>query len=71
MQMGVREFDSSLGGLGGSPFIVNTTGNIATEDIVKIMDEVGIYTGVDRPCLTETASQLKRKLQRTALKRVI
>ena len=71
MEMGIREFDSSFGGLGGSPFIVNTTGNIATEDIVKIMDEAGIYTGVDRHCLTETASQLKRKLQSTALKSVI
>ena len=71
MQMGIREFDSSFGGLGGSPFIVNTTGNIATEDIVKIMDEAGTYTGVDRHRLTETASQLKRKLQSTALKSVI
>ncbi|GIS71784.1 MAG: hypothetical protein CM1200mP10_13610 [Candidatus Neomarinimicrobiota bacterium] len=48
LEMGVREFDSSIGGLGGSPFIVNTTGNIATEDIVKIMDEAGISTGIDR-----------------------
>ena len=71
IQMGVREFDSSLGGLGGSPFIVNTTGNIATEDVVKIMDEVGIYTGLDRPCLIETASQLKRMLQSTVLKSAI
>ena len=71
MQMGVREFDSSLGGLGGSPFIVNTKGNIATEDIVKIMDDVGIYSGVDRLCITKTASQLKRTLQNTPFKSAI
>ena len=71
LEMGVREFDSSIGGLGGSPFIVNTTGNIATEDIVKIMDEAGISTGIDRLGLTETASQLKKTLQSNALKSVI
>jgi len=71
LQMGVREFDSSLGGLGGSPFMVNTTGNFATEDVVKLMDEAGIDTGIDRLSLKETASHLKRTLQSTALKSAI
>ena len=71
LQMGVREFDCSLGGLGGSPFMVNTTGNFATEDVVKIMDEAGIETGIDRDGLKETASHLKRTLQSTALKSAI
>jgi len=71
LQMGVREFDSSLGGLGGSPFMVNTRGNFATEDIVKIMDEAGIDTGIDRLGLAKTASQLKKTLQSTALKSAI
>ena len=71
LQMGVREFDSSLGGLGGSPFMVNTTGNFATEDIVKLMDEAGIDTGIDMLGLKKTASNLKRTLQSTALKSAI
>ena len=71
LQMGVREFDSSLGGLGGSPFMVNTTGNFATEDVVKLMDEAGIDTGIDRLGLKKTASHLKRTLQSTALKSAI
>jgi len=71
LQMGVREFDSSLGGLGGSPFMVNTRGNFATENVVKIMDEAGIDTGIDRLGLAKTASQLKRTLQSTALKSAI
>jgi len=71
LQMGVREFDSSLGGLGGSPFMVNTTGNFATEDIVKLMDEAGIDTGIERLGLKKTASHLKRTLQSTALKSAI
>ena len=71
LQMGVREFDSSLGGLGGSPFMVNTTGNFATEDVVKLMDEAGIDTGIDMLGLKKTASNLKRTLQSTALKSAI
>jgi len=71
LQMGVREFDSSLGGLGGSPFMVNTTGNFATEDIVKLMDEAGIDTGINMLGLKKTASNLKRTLQSTALKSAI
>ena len=71
LQMGVREFDSSLGGLGGSPFMVNTRGNFATENVVKIMDEAGIATGINRFGLAKTASQLKRTLQSTALKSAI
>ena len=71
LQMGVREFDCSLGGLGGSPFMANTTGNVATEQIVKTMDETGIYTGIDRFGLVEIASQLKRILQSTPLKSAV
>ncbi len=71
LQMGVREFDCSLGGLGGSPFMANTTGNVATEQIVKTMDETGIYTGIDSFCLEEVASRLKRILQSTPLKSAV
>ena len=71
LQMGVREFDCSLGGLGGSPFMANTTGNVATEQIVKTMDETGIYTGIDSFALEEVASRLKRILQSTPLKSAV
>ena len=71
LQMGIREFDCSLGGLGGSPFMANTTGNVATEQIVKTMDETGIYTGIDRFGLTQAASRLKRILQSTPLKTAV
>ncbi len=71
LQMGVREFDCSLGGLGGSPFMANTTGNVATEQIVKTMDETGIYTGIDSFGLEEVASRLKRILQSTPLKSAV
>jgi len=44
---GVRVFDASLGGLGGCPFAPNATGNIATEDLIYMMDRSGIDSGVD------------------------
>ncbi|MGB7406250.1 MAG: hydroxymethylglutaryl-CoA lyase [Pacificimonas sp.] len=46
-EAGVRVLDSSLGGLGGCPFAPNATGNIATEDLVYLMETSGIATGVD------------------------
>lgn len=46
-QAGVRIFDASLGGLGGCPFAPKATGNIATEDLVYLMEQSGIATGID------------------------
>lgn len=44
---GVRVFDASLGGLGGCPFAPKATGNIATEDLVYLMEQSGVATGID------------------------
>ena len=46
-QAGVRSFDSSIGGLGGCPFAPGATGNVATEELVFMFDEMGIEHGVD------------------------
>ena len=46
-QAGVRVFDASLGGLGGCPFAPRATGNIATEDLVYMMDNSGVATNID------------------------
>jgi len=46
-QAGVRVLDASLGGLGGCPFAPNATGNIATEDLVFLLDRSGVATGID------------------------
>ena len=46
-KVGVRTFDASLGGLGGCPFAPNATGNIATEDLVYMMEQSGVPSGVD------------------------
>ena len=47
MQAGVTEFDASVGGLGGSPFAPGANGNLATEDLVHMLADMGIETGVD------------------------
>lgn len=47
LQSGVRIFDASLGGLGGCPFAPRATGNIATEDLVYLMEQSGVATGID------------------------
>jgi hydroxymethylglutaryl-CoA lyase len=44
---GVRRFDTSIGGLGGSPFAPGAGGNLATEDLVLLMEDLGVTTGVD------------------------
>lgn len=47
MQAGVTKFDSSVGGLGGCPYSPGATGNVATEDLVKMLSKMGIKTGID------------------------
>ena len=47
LDLGIDYFDSSIGGMGGSPFASGSTGNIATEDLVHMLTDMGIETGVD------------------------
>ncbi|MCR3956643.1 MAG: hydroxymethylglutaryl-CoA lyase [Gudongella sp.] len=47
MQAGITNFDSSLAGLGGCPFVPGAAGNVSTEDVVHMLDEMGIETGID------------------------
>ena len=47
LERGVRRFDTSVGGLGGSPFAAGAAGNLATEDLVHLLDDLGIETGID------------------------
>jgi hydroxymethylglutaryl-CoA lyase len=47
LQAGVSRFDTAVGGLGGSPFADGAGGNLATEDLVALLDDFGIYSGID------------------------
>src|SRR5206468_2574785 len=52
VESGVRVLDSSLGGVGGCPFAPNATGNIPTEDLVYLLERMGVETGLDPERLT-------------------
>ncbi len=55
LQEGVNSFDASVGGMGGCPYAPGAAGNVATEDVVYMLEEMGIATGVDLPALVEVA----------------
>ena len=57
-EAGARRFDAALGGLGGCPFAPGASGNICTEDLVNLCEEVGIPTGIDLPLLLKLSRGL-------------
>ncbi len=57
-EAGARRFDASLGGLGGCPFAPGASGNICTEDLVNLCEEIGIDTGIDLPHLLDLSRTL-------------
>jgi hydroxymethylglutaryl-CoA lyase len=59
---GVRIFDASLGGVGGCPFAPQATGNIATEDLVYMLERSGLNTGMDLDACIEVSSWLEGQL---------
>jgi hydroxymethylglutaryl-CoA lyase len=61
LERGVTRFDASVGGLGGCPYAPGATGNIVTEDLVHMLEDMGIATGVDLAALMECA-QLAEEL---------
>ena len=63
-QAGVEVLDASVGGLGGCPFAPNATGNIATEDLVYLLDRSGVATGVDLDALIATGRWMGDRLGR-------
>jgi len=56
MELGVRRFDTAVGGLGGSPFAAGAGGNLATEDLVHLCDDLDVTTGIDLTRLLEAST---------------
>lgn len=54
IESGIRRFDSSIGGLGGCPFAPGAKGNVATEDVVMLCEQMGFSTGISMPALLAT-----------------
>ena len=65
LEAGATSFDASLGGIGGCPFAPNATGNIATEDLVYMLEGEGVDTGVDLPALIDVTRWLEGLLGRS------
>src|SRR6266849_10284119 len=70
MEEGVRVIDSAAGGLGGCPYAPGATGNVATEDVVYMLEGVGIATGVDLPRLVAATTEVSRLIGRPPVSRV-
>ena len=70
LQMGVWNFQSSVAGLGGCPYAKGATGNVATEDVVYLLQGMGIDTGIDLDALVDTAAWISEQLGRAPQSRV-
>ena len=70
MEEGVRVIDSAAGGLGGCPFAPGATGNVATEDVVYMLEGMGIPTGVDMTRLLAATNAISRLIGRPPVSRV-
>jgi isopropylmalate/homocitrate/citramalate synthase len=64
LDAGATVLDASVGGAGGCPFAPKATGNIATEDLVYLLDNMGVSTGVDARAVVTTALWLEERLGR-------
>jgi len=71
LEEGIVEFDSSAGGVGGCPYARSATGNLATEDLIWLLEGLGMPTGVDLGQLVLTSRWLAEKLGRPAPSRVV
>lgn len=67
---GVRTFDTSIAGLGGCPFAPGALGNVSTEDVVNVLEEMGVRTGVDVDRLIAVSRMLEKQLGRRLYGRV-
>jgi hydroxymethylglutaryl-CoA lyase len=69
LQMGVHTFDASVAGLGGCPYAKGATGNVATEDVLFMLDGLGIETGIDIERLVDAAAFISNVLGRKPVSR--
>jgi hydroxymethylglutaryl-CoA lyase len=60
LELGVDDFDASVGGLGGCPYAPGATGNIATEELVHMVEDMGVATGVDLDAMIDAAAEAER-----------
>jgi hydroxymethylglutaryl-CoA lyase len=64
LELGVADFDASVGGLGGCPYAPGATGNIATEELVHMVEDMGVATGIDLDEMIDAAADAERIIGR-------
>jgi hydroxymethylglutaryl-CoA lyase len=64
LELGVADFDASVGGLGGCPYAPGATGNIATEELIHMVEDMGVATGIDLEAMIEAAADAERFIGR-------
>jgi len=69
LEAGIATFDCSVGGLGGCPFAAGATGNVATEDVLYLLNGLGIETGIDLQSVAETGAWISAQLGRDSASR--
>jgi hydroxymethylglutaryl-CoA lyase len=70
LELGVHVFDTSVAGLGGCPYARGATGNVATEDVVFMLDGLGVKTGVNLDALVDAGAWISGELGRPPVSRV-
>src|SRR5256885_63610 len=71
LQLGVDDFDASVGGLGGCPYAPGATGNVATEELVHMVEDMGVATGVDLEAMIDAAAEAERIVGRNLPSQVL
>jgi len=69
LELGVHTFDASVAGLGGCPYAKGATGNVATEDVVFMLDGLGIHSGIDLDALVDAGAFISDALGRAPISR--
>jgi len=71
LELGVADFDASVGGLGGCPYAPGATGNIATEELVHMVEDMGVDTGIDLDAMIDAAADAERIIGRVLPSQVL
>ena len=71
LELGVSDFDASVGGLGGCPYAPGASGNVASEELVHMVEDMGVDTGIDLDALLEVSAEAERIVGRTLPSQVL
>src|SRR5690606_18022800 len=71
LEMGITTLDSSFGGLGGCPYAPGASGNVATEDLVYMLEGMGVSTGIDLEALCRVSASVQERLGRRLPSKVL